>query len=959
MRKILFLMIALLAGVSGVRADVTVTISDKTDLDAITSNDDTKKTDYFNATEHKYGTYANASGGTTFTTNSTSGQSGLTITADGSFIKAYWYPGSPDYKFGLAVTPATGAGNSAAVTIKAPAGYYIKSYSMKAISTSYYGQFTVTPLGVTGINVSSSLTTINQTVNANTATFTVMRKSDATSTNTELCFNSFTITLASTTMSGDVTLNLNSSNGDKYRNGSSTPSATTEDFQTYKSTTTLANLSLSCNGNSMNWTSSAMRIHSNGATYTLTAPTGYHITGYKISAYTETANKKNSIKPSSATTKTLISDDSSDKTIICVGGLDAQSTTFLRAWETGGGAAYVNAEITVYLSPTFTVTYKVVDSSGNEMTSEAVEYITTSSTSNPSSFTNAFVTLGDNFYANSSLTGDPITSVSAATTLYKLGTVHDCPVDFSTVGSPKWYLVHFGSSNKTWFGVNGSAALTIKNQEQYDATDGFSWAFIGNPYKVKLYNKDAAAYVNVGTPSGTGEITNPMNTTDGTAWIINGGATTGVATDFGLQYPGKNLYVNAWNGGNALGLWSDGTSKDAGSTMRITDLETFDHIEFVNTYIKPYIDSPSDAYYAISSAQATSLSSTYGKVSYSASDYKDYLDALNAAIKIPSDGYYVLKNVNTGTYLKMNDVIGVGAANTDANAIIKLTTSGSGFNLQIQGGYIQVPPTYVQVTTSSTPAVLYAFVQSPGVIKVGTTEGAHSYMNYRSGIVQGYQPDTNTGWWILEDAPAAINISLNAAEDNSGTAHTYATLCVPFNITDLTGANSKEVKAYKPTIDGSYLVPGTGDTEIAAGTPVLLIGEVGATSVTATIGSTYVTSPVAPSASDVLTGVFVGTEIDCTAATGTNYVLGKDVDNSNRVGFYHVNNEEFPLSANRAYLNTGGGLVKGFVISFGDLNVVNEVPDTTAPQEVYDLIGRRVVKPTRGLYISKGQKFVK
>ncbi|MCR5779904.1 MAG: hypothetical protein K6G70_05115 [Bacteroidaceae bacterium] len=963
MRKLLLLITVLLTGVSGAWADVTVTISDKTDLaDLISESDDTKKETYFATAAHKYGTYSNASGGTTFTTNATSGQSGLTITADGNYVKAYWYRGSANYKFGFAITPTTGAGQSATVTIKAPSGYYIKSYSMTAISTTDKGQFTLAPLGVSGINVSSSLTSINQTVYANTATFTVTRKSDATTVGSELCFPAFTITLASTTMSGDVTLNLNSNNGNKYRSdGTQDGAEQTRDFQTYKSTTTLANLSLSCSGNSMNWTSSAMRIHSNGGTYTLTAPTGYHITGYKISAYAEVTGKKNTIKPSGATTKTLISGDSSDKTIICVNGLDTKSTTFERGYETGGGAAYVNAAITVYLSPTFTVTYKVVDSSGNEMTSEAVEYITTSSPSNPSSFTNAFVTLGDNFYNNSSRTGDPVTSVSAATTLYKLGTVHDCPVEFSTVVSPKWYLIQFGDANKTWYGVNGSTALTIKNQDQYDATDGFSWAFIGNPYRVKIYNKDAEAYINVGTPSGEGVIENPMSTSDGTEWILNGGAKTGVATDFGLQYPGKGLYVNAYNGGNNFALYTVGTSGDRGFTLRVTDLETFDHVTFVNTYIKPYIDSPSNAYYAISSAQATSLSSTYGKESYSASDYKSYLDALNAAIKKPSSGYYVIKNVNTGTYLRLNDVIGVGAANTDANAIIKLTTSGTGFNLQSQGEYIQVPSNDTQVGYSSTPAVLYAFVQSPGVIKVGTTDGAHSYLNYTGGTVKGSAPTTNTGWWILEDAPSSITVSLTPAYDKDGNQNTYATLCVPFNITNLEGANSKTVKAYTPTIDGDYVVPGDGATTITAGTPVILIGsDEGATSVTATIGSTYVTSPVAPTSDHVLTGIFAGTSIDCTAATGTNYVLGFDPTND-RIGFYHVNNAAFPLNANRAYLYIAkGGSVKGFTFGSDGADGIKAIDNTSITHDgpIFNLAGQRISKLQRGVNIVKGKKVV-
>lgn len=213
--------------------------------------------------------------------------------------------------------------------------------------------------------------------------------------------------------------------------------------------------------------------------------------------------------------------------------------------------------------------------------------------------------------------------------------------------------------------------------------------------------------------------------------------------------------------------------------------------------------------------------------------------------------------------------------------------------------------------------------------------------------------------WTIEDVEDVV-ISLTAANDNTGAAHTYATLCVPFEITGLTGADSKEVKAYTPTMQDNAIVPGTGATTVAAGTPVILIGEEGAGSVTATIGSGYAASPV----NSTLTGTYTGTSIDCRAATGTNYVLGFDADNNNRIGFYHVNNSSFNLKANRAYLDCSGSPapVKGFVIDFGDdaTGIENlNVNDNLNEGAIYNVAGQRLNKMQKGINIMNGKKILK
>ena len=167
------------------------------------------------------------------------------------------------------------------------------------------------------------------------------------------------------------------------------------------------------------------------------------------------------------------------------------------------------------------------------------------------------------------------------------------------------------------------------------------------------------------------------------------------------------------------------------------------------------------------------------------------------------------------------------------------------------------------------------------------------------------------------------------------------------------------MKAYAPTKEENAIVPGEGASTVAAGTPVILIGEEGATSVTATIGSGYAATPAT---TNILTGTFAAATIDCTAATGTNYVLGFDINNDNRIGFYHVDNASFNLKANRAYLHSEGSGVKGFVIDFDDNATGIETMvngQSSMVNEIYNLAGQRLQKAQKGINIINGKKILK
>ena len=89
---------------------------------------------------------------------------------------------------------------------------------------------------------------------------------------------------------------------------------------------------------------------------------------------------------------------------------------------------------------------------------------------------------------------------------------------------------------------------------------------------------------------------------------------------------------------------------------------------------------------------------------------------------------------------------------------------------------------------------------------------------------------------------------------------------------------------------------------------------------------------------------------------GNAYVLNKG---TNGVGFYKLSSTG-TIGANKAYLTYSSGAAPSFFCFDGNTTGVNEVRGQMEDVrgEYYDLQGRRVAQPTKGLYIVNGKKVV-
>ncbi len=214
---------------------------------------------------------------------------------------------------------------------------------------------------------------------------------------------------------------------------------------------------------------------------------------------------------------------------------------------------------------------------------------------------------------------------------------------------------------------------------------------------------------------------------------------------------------------------------------------------------------------------------------------------------------------------------------------------------------------------------------------------------------------TNAGKWLSLaniSVTLASKLALNVCGDAS-----YATLYLPVDAQ--TDGNTKAY--YITTANNGFAqlieTPNEG-TDIPAFTAVVLINDQAeaATSIVRTSGLTSVVSQD----DNLLKGTLFAKTLDLSDAS-PYYTLGKQSD---KVGFYKMDDASFTLSANKAYLEVVGGTgSKGFIFTFDDITGIQEFesPSVRKSETYYTIDGRKMKgQPTApGIYVTgKGKKVI-
>lgn len=238
-------------------------------------------------------------------------------------------------------------------------------------------------------------------------------------------------------------------------------------------------------------------------------------------------------------------------------------------------------------------------------------------------------------------------------------------------------------------------------------------------------------------------------------------------------------------------------------------------------------------------------------------------------------------------------------------------------------------------------------INNNGYYLIKSTERVEPlYPHYDNGDLLSYDfsggvyADKLADAWTLEE----VNDEASQPKITKQMTAQYATVAAPVALNI-----PADVKAYTVKVDGEVAKL----TEITGGViPAGVAAVIEKTGAGESYEFTFAPSGSTANAND-LQGVYVETTIP---AENNAYVLA---NGTKGVAFYLLSETERVLGANKAYLsvpNDAAG-VKAFVLDLGDLTGINST-EVAGEEVYYDLQGRRVLKPVKGIYVTKSGKKV-
>ena len=182
------------------------------------------------------------------------------------------------------------------------------------------------------------------------------------------------------------------------------------------------------------------------------------------------------------------------------------------------------------------------------------------------------------------------------------------------------------------------------------------------------------------------------------------------------------------------------------------------------------------------------------------------------------------------------------------------------------------------------------------------------------------------------------------------TGYTTFASSYALDLSSMTASEGVVTAYYASSVGGSSVVMTSTDATVEAGTGLLLKGTAGAT----------ITIPVAATGSELSGNLLKG----CTAETvveidANKYVL---VNNGVTAEFQNLSEQGATIPAGKAYLDANGITARSLTISFDDEDVTGisaiEKMRNEGNETFFDLQGRKVAQPAKGLYIVNGRKVV-
>ena len=621
-------------------------------------------------------------------------------------------------------------------------------------------------------------------------------------------------------------------------------------------------------------------------------------------------------------------------------------TGYLQIWQSSGARTDGGSRITVEEVPDLetTVTYNVSYNGSVVYTTTALGVVGDVLGDMPSDIVRDFVTISGHD-ASTVVTRDMTVALTATWNT-------DAPFALAdSYADAHWYDM---AIRETWYvtsdNKDGDGALKTVNANAMGlAEDAYQWAFVGDPWHIKLYNKaEGDSKVYAWTSTGDASIPEFVDNTSehyNNYWWIRKSTVSGdaYANAFLLTIPGYGYQVNQFGGaGGTLKIWRSTGTGDAGSAFTVFDVPD-DFAVFAAEEIQPY--ATATGYFAFTDAVKSSIG---WQDSYATecpfATYKAMKEALLAIdmtdlsnFVLPETGYYRLEsNYYPGYFMTYkndggNPALGAVEDATTPTSIIKLTKVGDKYTVSAVGLYATAPAQSVTIgiEDASSPVEFTAVTEGLGygTFTTGENMGAiHCKANYNC---VGWTADAGASQWILKDA-SSFNITIGTAG--------YSTLWVPFAVTIPEG-----VTAYKGTVSGNNISLTEITGTIPANTAVVLKG------------SGTKTFEITDDVDAITDNVLLGSKGN---VTGGDNIYALSVK-SDVVGFYPVANT-VTIPACKAYLDTSAG-VKGFTFAFEDnaTSINEELRMKSEESSIYNVAGQRLNKMQKGINIVNGKKILK
>ena len=236
-----------------------------------------------------------------------------------------------------------------------------------------------------------------------------------------------------------------------------------------------------------------------------------------------------------------------------------------------------------------------------------------------------------------------------------------------------------------------------------------------------------------------------------------------------------------------------------------------------------------------------------------------------------------------------------------------------------------------------------------------TTYATAEETAYTEGVELTKNPD---GTWTLAATPAFdVELEVEYYEQVEGVVanqdpdKTSDYWCTYYNPTTNVKVSTAGVSIYKAALSGETLALSKVDGNVIKGGQAVVLKS--------TVGGELEMEETP----DDATGDYTGNELKGTteAINGNGKIYVLNYTQENGVGFYQLS-ANGTLGANKAYLEYNGSNARAF-FSFGFDDETSGIENTSRTDdtnrgEVYDLQGRQVKQPARGLYIKSGKKVV-